>query len=49
MDFVEFIALLIMYAVPALMIILSFTLVKNILLLMIAITWFGTSVLIHYL
>lgn len=47
MDLVEFIALMLMYAVPAVLLALSFTLVKNILLLMIAITWLGVSLFIH--
>lgn len=47
MDLVEFIGLLIMYAVPAAMIVLSFTLVKNILLLMVALTWLGVAFFIH--
>ncbi|MCI4434037.1 MAG: hypothetical protein RXP30_02805 [Thermoplasmata archaeon] len=49
MDLIEFLALLLMYAVPAVMIVLSFTLVKNILLLMMALTWLGIAFFIHHL
>ncbi len=49
MDTIEFIALLLMYAVPLVMIVLSFTVVKNILLLMMGLTWLGISFMIHYL
>ncbi|MFP3318798.1 MAG: hypothetical protein RXP98_06450 [Thermoplasmata archaeon] len=49
MDLIEFLALLLMYGVPAVMIVLSFTLVKNILLLMMAITWLGIAFFIHHL
>ncbi|MGC8565314.1 MAG: hypothetical protein ACP5R0_02170 [Thermoplasmata archaeon] len=48
MDLVSYIGLLVMYAVPAAMIVLSLTVINNILLLMVALTWLGTSLFIHY-
>lgn len=48
MDLVSYIGLLVMYAVPAAMIVLSLTVINNILLLMVALTWLGTSLFIHF-
>jgi len=49
MDLVTYIGLLVMYAVPAGLIVLSLTVVNNILLLIAALTWLGGAIFIHYL
>jgi len=37
-----------MYFIPAAMIVISLTIVNNVLLLIFGITWLGTAIFIHY-
>ncbi|MGC8663563.1 MAG: hypothetical protein ACP5SF_03480 [Thermoplasmata archaeon] len=49
MDLITYIGLLVMYAIPAGIIVLSLTTINNVLLLMVGLTWLGTAIFVHFI